>query len=153
MTNPTAEIRQVLYARLIQSLPIGTITADDVAWPNAEFSPDVTRMYLAAFCLFGETNTASLSETGFEKQSGVFQVTIFGVLNSGEFDLDSVALELLQNFRSGVVLEMTQGRLTFQKTYRSSIIIGRREGLLAQTDSRPQVVVSAHWQHYYAKGV
>ncbi len=149
----TIDIRKALYARLSDALPIDGITADDVSWPNAEFTPNVSRMYLTPFCLFGETSTVSLSPTGFERHAGVFQVTIFGILNAGEADLDLVAQDLIGLFRSGTVLEMPSGKLNIYKTYRSSIIIGRREGLLTQTDSRPQVVVSAHWQHYAAKGV
>lgn len=148
MKTPTPEIRQALYRRLLCALPIQEITETDVAWPNVAFDPQVNRMYLAPFCLFGESEMAALSDTGFEKIQGIFQITVYGILHTGEARLERIAADLTNLFRTGSRIAVPSlPSLSITKAYRSS--------LTTETGGempRPSIVVSAHWQHYVPRG-
>ena len=148
MRTPTPEIRQAFYKHLLCVLPIRGITQVDVAWPNAPFNPDINRMYIAPFCLFAETATASLSQTGFERLSGVFQVSVYGILNTGESEIEEVARELTDLFRGGTVLTVSGWNpIRIDRAYRSSLQVDT-----GGTPARPVIVVSANWTQYVPKG-
>lgn len=144
MTTPTPEIRKAFYSRLLGVLPLGEITESDVAWPNVQFRPQTGRMYLAPAILYGETNTASLSEYGFEKLGGIFQVSIYGVADTGEAAIEEVARALTDQFRAGTALALPcANEALIRKTYRSG---------LEFFDARPVVIVSVNWIQYTQKG-
>lgn len=153
MTTPTPEIRQALYRHLLCTLPIGAVTVSDVAWPNVPFIPDIHRMYLAPFCLFAETATASLSQTGFERLSGVFQVSVYGILNTGEADMEEVARVLVDAYRGGTVLPLGDwSPVRIQRAYRSSLQVVTGGDQTSQEVPRPVIIVSADWTQYTSKG-
>lgn len=148
MLTPTPEIRKALYGHLLKALPIGSICETDIAWPNALFQPVVGRMFLAPTCEFSETETASLSPAGFEKLSGRFQISIYGVLNQGEAEIDEAARALVDIFRGGTVLPVPCfNPLHIHAAYRSGL---RVEGDGEST--RPVVSVSVNWFQYTQKG-
>lgn len=154
MITPTIEIRQSLYRRLLCALPICGLTEKDIAWPNASFKTSVKKMYLSPFCLFGETTTASLSKDGFELLAGVFQITIFGLLHTGEAQMEQVARELIELYRSGTRIDVPgYEQLLINQAYRGNMTLdtGGRNDMTSEM-ARPQLVVSAHWQHYVPKG-
>ena len=148
MRTPTPEIRQAFYRHLLCALPIRSITQSDVAWPNAPFKPDVNRMYIAPFCMFAATATASLSQSGFERLAGVFQVSVYGILNTGEAEIEEVARELTDLFRGGTVLTVSGWNpVRIERAYRSSLQVDT-----GGTPARPVIVVSASWIQYVSKG-
>lgn len=148
MRTPTPEIRQALYGHLLEALPIGKICESDIAWPNALFQPVVSRMFLVPSCVFSETETASLSPQGFEKLSGRFQISIYGVLNRGEAEIDEAASVLVDIFRGGTLLPIPcSNPLHIRAAYRSGL---RVEG--SGKSARPVVSVSVNWFQYTQKG-
>ena len=148
--TPTPEIRQALYRRLLCALPIGPVERTDVAWPNNPFRPDVARVYIAPACLYGTTEEVSLSSSGFERLNGVFQVTIYGILDTGEAVMEQVAAELTDLFRAGTRLPLPDdGELLLIRSYRSTMFI--QTGGSGQIN-RPSVTVSADWRHYVSRG-
>lgn len=152
MNTPTPEIRKALYARLLAALPIGPVTREDVAWPNVPFVADAQRLYLAPYCLFGETEEVALSPTGFEQLRGVFQVTVFGVLNTGEAEMEQIARELTDLFRAGTRLPISgHGPLLVSRSYRSTMVV--RSNASSGESTRPSIVVSASWKHFVPRGV
>ena len=154
MITPTIEIRQALYRRLLCALPICGLTENDIAWPNASFKTTVKKTYLAPFCLFGETEMASLSSSGFELLAGVFQITIFGLLHEGEAHMENIARELVELYRSGTRIDVPgYEKLLINQAYRGNMTLdtGGRNDMSSEM-ARPQLVVSAHWQHYVSKG-
>lgn len=159
MKTPRSEIRQAFYNCLLEGLPIGPISRSDVAWPNFSFKQDPSKMYLAPYLLFGSTDVASLSEAGFERLAGVFQITIFGILNAGEAALERVTQDLIELFRGGtrIPLPDTDVELLISTAYGSTlqVITGGKiqsAAAMASEISRPQIVVSANWQLYIQKG-
>ena len=158
MKTPRAEIRKAFYQRLLDSLPIGPITASDVAWPNCMFSPEPSKMYIAPFLLFGTTTVASRSPVGFERLAGVFQVTAYGILNKGEAALEQVAQDLTDLFRGGtrLLLPDSDREILISTAYGSTMQIvtgGKIEtGFSQPILARPQIVISANWQLYIPKG-
>ncbi len=158
MKTPRAEIRQAFYSHLLAGLPIGQVTRSDVAWPNFSFKPEQSKMYIAPYLLFGETLQASLSEVGFELLSGVFQITVYGVLNEGESAIETVSQELTDLFRGGtrIALPDVERELLILTAYGSTLQVitgGKIQSAAAYSIiSRPQIVVSANWQLYIPKG-
>ena len=153
MITPTPEIRKALYQHLIDVLPIKTVVATDVAWPNVPFKPVVNRVYLEPYCLFGETEEVALSPTGFEQLNGIFQITVYGVLNTGESIVEEICRELVDDFRAGTQLALPNGNpLLLAKSYRSSMIISAGNNTLGGQIARPSVVVSINWKHFVPRG-
>lgn len=152
--TPTPEIRKAFYERLLCSLPVGPVGESDIAWPNMPFIPQVERMYIAPWLLFADTVTASLSPEGFEKLSGVFQVSVYGVVNSGEAEIESVARELTDIFRGGTLLQIPGfNPVHIRNAYRSSLdFASQNDGSVKKGSGRPVITVSANWHQYTQKG-
>ena len=154
MQTPTPEIRKVLCQRLVDALPLCGVTASDVAWPNVPFSPNAQRIYIEPFCLFGETRQASLSDSGFELLKGIFQITVYGVLATGEADLEETARALTDLYRMGTRLYLAddQNPVDIMRSYRSSLHVETGGNDLSGQIMRPTITVSAEWQHYVSRG-
>ena len=153
MNTPTPEIRQALYRHLLCALPIGPVQQADVAWPNSPFKPDVSRVYIAPACLYGTTEEACLSRVGFEILNGVFQITIYGVLYTGEAVIEQVARELTDLFRAGTRLTLPDDReLLLIRSYRNSLYIQTGGSDMGGQINRPSVTVSANWRHFVSRG-
>lgn len=152
--TPTPEIRKAFYERLTCSLPIGEIGESDIAWPNMPFSPQVNRMYLAPWCLYADTVTASLSPQGFEMLAGVFQVAVYGLVNSGEAEIEEIARDLTDIFRGGTILQIPGfNPVHIKNAYRSALgFAAQNEGAAKKGSGRPVVTVSANWVQYTQKG-
>lgn len=148
MRTPTPEIRQAFYKRLLCSLPIGPIGEGDIAWPNSKFVPRPNKFYLSPFCMYATTAIASMSSTGFERLSGIFQVSVYGVLDTGEGELDKIASELTELFRGGTYIPLEEwNAITILRSYRSDLRIETGGEV-----SRPVVTVSSEWYQYTQKG-
>ena len=154
MKTPTPEIRKALYRHLTCALPLACgITESDIAWPNVPFRPASNRPYVSPFCLFAETEAAALSKSGFERLSGVFQVSVYGVLSTGESALEEIARELVELYRGGTALDVPGwSPLRILKAYRKSLQIETGGDQLSRETPRPLLVVSANWIHYVTKG-
>ena len=144
MKTPTPEIRQAFYRRLLTALPLGPVTEADIAWPNSNFRPDPGRVYLAPAVLFAETEIASLSPTGFERLSGIFQISVYGIAGQGEGELDCLGQALTDLYRGGTLLPIPcRQHLSIARAWRSGL----------HFDDRPWLAVSASWHQYTQKGV
>ena len=153
MNTPTPEIRKALYCRLQNALPIGPILPKDVAWPNSPFTPFTNRMYIAPFCLFSDTNAASLGSNGFERLEGIFQISIYGILNRGEADIEELARTLTDLYRAGTVLEVPGWNpVHIIKSYRTSLYLETGGSQLNREIPRTTIVVSANLNQFTQKG-
>lgn len=142
--TPTPEIRRALYGRLLECLPILGLEKTDVAWPNAVFKPVLARPYLKPFCLFNETELASLSPCGFERLSGIFQITVFGVADTGEGEIEESARVLTDCFRGGTILPIP--------CFNPLLIATAWRGPMRMDGERPSITVSARFRQYAQKG-
>lgn len=150
--TPTPEIRKAFYERLVCSLPIGNIGEDDIAWPNMPFRPQVERMYIAPWCMYAETETTSLSETGFERIAGIFQVSVYGVVNTGEAEIEEAARLITDIFRGGTLLQVPGfNPVHIKNAYRSALDFSG-QGNMETGKGRPVITVSANWFQYTQKG-
>lgn len=145
MRTPTPEIREAFYRRLLESLPIGQVTASDIAWPNSNFRADPERYYLAPAIMYAQTETVTLSPKGYEKLHGIFQINICGLPNQGEGELDYMARKLTDIFRAGTRIELCGWwPVTITRAYRSQLRFGGHD--------RPEITVSANWEQFTPKG-
>lgn len=152
--TPSPEIRKAFYERLLCSLPIGDIGESDIAWPNMPFIPQVERMYIAPWLIYAETNTASLSETGFERLTGIFQVSVYGVVNAGEAEIEEAARRITDIFRGGTLLQVPGfNPVHIKNAYRSALDFASQDnGDTKKGSGRPVITVSANWHQYTQKG-
>lgn len=149
MKTPTPEIRQAFYRHLLDNLWLTELGEDDIAWPNAHFTPKTDRVYIAPFCLFSETDIATLSAKGFEELKGIFQIGIYGVPGHGEGAIDELAATFTDIFRGGTILNIPcYGAVTIKKAWRSSLMMDGGE----RGSSRPHVAVSVSWHQFTQKG-
>lgn len=148
MKTPTPEIRQAFYGRLLEMLPFQGIEPSDIAWPNTGFNADPARVYLAPAVMFGETETATLSESGYEKLTGIFQVSVCGLPGMGEGLLDEIAREITDHFRGGVEIGMCGfWPIRVMRAWRSPLLYGNSDSA-----GRPTIAVSVAWQQFTPKG-
>lgn len=107
------EIESALIKRL-------TIMPDlpDVAWPNMPFTPTPGRPYFKANLLPGEPLQAGVGESAMNRQSGVFQVTVFVPAGTGTKDIRSMCTALETHFKRGTVLTHNGVKVTIWKAYR-----------------------------------
>lgn len=145
MKTPTPDIRQSLDARLLDALPALSdldLTAQDVAWPNAAFTPNPDRLYLRPVCLYGETTPASLGPDGFELLRGVYQVGVLDVQGAGLSRAERCAAGLVDAFRSGTVLDCPGYSLRIRAAWQGAPLV---------EDGRLLLPVSASWTCYAQK--
>lgn len=148
MRTPTPEIRQAFYSRLLSLMPFQDLCESDIAWPNTGFMADPARIYLAPSVMFGETTTETLGPHGYEKLSGIFQISICGLPNAGEGKLDEIARTLIDHFRGGSGIDLCGWwSIRLLKAWRSPLLYGNSDSA-----DRPTVAVSVAWQQFTQKG-
>ena len=140
---PAPEIRQGFDAALQTLCPdIGLDPGKDVAWFNAAFTPDTKRLYLRPACLFSDTSAASLGEDGFERISGIYQISILEVQGMSLGRAESMAREMVERFRGGTVLSFCGHNVTITTAYYGTPLF---EG------DRMHLPVSVVWRCYARK--
>jgi len=135
--TPYPEIRRGLDARLLALLPGIGLTAADVAWPNAAFAPDPDKLYLRPWCMFGETATASLGPKGFERLTGVYQISIYEVADTGLERSEGMAQAIIDHFRGGTRFEYCGFDLHIRTAYARGATLD---------DGRLHIPVSVVWR-------
>jgi len=77
------DTKQALIKKLIDSaiVPVG-----DIAFENDNFDPKGKGLYLAAYFIPASTDMMGKTSTSKDEQRGIFQVSVFANLNSGEYD-------------------------------------------------------------------
>ena len=145
MITPTIEIRQAFDSRLNGALPELGVTPGQVAWTNAKFAPKVGTSFIRPSILFGETRVTSLGEAGFERLNGIYQISVFGVKDTGIADIEKIANDLIELFRGGTVLKLCEGKsLTITAAYCSGPF---------ELDDRPHIPVTVTWYCYVQKDI
>jgi len=145
METPTIEIRQAFDGRLNNALSSLGLEADQVAWMNARFTPKVDTLFIRPHIMFGETKTVSIGSDGFERLVGIYQISVFGVKDTGLSDIEEVAKKLIDLFRSGRVLPLCSDNAV---TITSAHCSGPFE-----LDDRPHIPVTVSWYCYVQKDI
>ena len=142
-TTPTPEIRQCFDGALRDFLPeLGLTSEADVAWPNSGFDPNVEHLYLRPAFLPGATAAASLGTDGFERLTGVYQISVLEVADVGLSNAEEIARKLVDRFRGGKVLDCCGSRVTITTAY---------SGTPITEDGRLHIPVSVVWYCYAQK--
>lgn len=128
------------------------LTDADVAWPNVSFIPDAGRVYLKPWCLFADTKPVSLGTDGFERLSGVYQISVFDVAGTGLYRAEHIARALADAFRGGTVLGLTgtDGSVSVQNGCEIRISAATA-GTARLDDGRLHIPVSVVWTCYVQK--
>lgn len=137
MRTPYPEIRRCLDAHLLAALPGIGLAASDVAWPNAAFAPVAERMYLRPSCVYGETAVASLGEQGFERLTGVYQVSVLEVAGVGLERAERAAAAVTDHFRGGTWLEHGEFTVCIRVSF---------AGAAVKEEDRLHIPVSVIWR-------
>ncbi len=136
MKTPSPEIRQALDKRLLETLPGLGLCAADVAWPNAAFEPKTDRLYLRPTCMFGTTEVPGLGPEGVERLRGIYQVDVFGLLDTGMSETEEIARGLVDAFRGGTRLPCCGHEMRISKAY---------PGTARKDNGRLHIPVSVVW--------
>lgn len=117
MTAPQPDIRACFDSELKNLLPQLNLTASQVAWFNAKFSPDVKKLYIKPTLLLSPTQQVSLGTNGFERVSGIYQISIFALRDVGSASFEAVARGVINYFRAGTKLVYSGVEITVQTSY------------------------------------
>lgn len=101
-----SDIRKAFDEQIIRLLPKMGLTQDDVAWPNAKFTPDPNRPYLSMYLLPGQTIQSTLGQDCLVKMVGVYQISIFQPKDIGIGGAETIASLILNEFPLGRVLDV-----------------------------------------------
>jgi hypothetical protein len=100
-----AKIMAALMGRL-QALP----QSPTVAWPGLDFQPAIGTPYLRPSFLSVPTVQATLGLAGFNRYSGILQVSVFHPINQGIIAPTEIAAAVAAHFKRGT--SMAQGGVT-----------------------------------------
>ena len=98
------DTKQALLAKLIAT-PIAGITSADIAFENNDFDPTSKSKYIAAYFIPATSDTTGKELAATQEQRGIFQVSVFIKLNSGNYDNDQ--LQIIDDILSGFVYNST----------------------------------------------
>lgn len=136
MGVPNPEIRRILDNHLRQSLPAMGLADTDVAWPNIAFDVSVGKLYLAPTCMFGEAKSASLGQDGINRVDGVYQISVFEILNRGMGKAEILAANLVNLYSGRTFIICESARLQITSAY---------SGTGIKQDGRFHIPVSVVW--------
>lgn len=144
MNTPTPHIRRALDIHFQTFLPqLNFDWEKDVAWPNIEFEPIADRMYLRPSLLLNPTATVSCGPDGFERIDGIYQISVFDIVNKGIARAEECAAKLVDRFRSGTVVDFGCGHVLITSAYYGSAV---------PEQTRLHIPVSALFFAYVQKG-
>lgn len=101
-TSVETKIVEAFFARL-QALVL--TPAHPIAWPNVSFTPPADSRYLRANELPSPTAGVSLAVDGANEYSGLFQIDVFGPLNTGSSAPKELAGAVVKHFKRGTRLD------------------------------------------------
>lgn len=144
MRTPTPEIRQCFDSQLQSLLPALNLSDGDVMWENARGRADPKRLYLAPFFLLQPSEAASIGQDGFERLSGIYQVSVFAPRGQGPKQYEAVARDIVDHFRGGQTLSCCEDvEIVITTAYTGSAIF---------ESDRVMCPVSVVWHCYIQKG-
>lgn len=145
MKTPITIIRRMFDSefRLLVTR-LGYDPEKDVSWPNIQFDPDTSRIYFAVSHLYSPTQTASCGIDGFERLSGIYQITIFDLLDKGVANTEKLANVIIDHFRGGTILHSCGVEVRIQNTYLGNSV---------PEDLRFSYPISVNWYCYAQKSV
>lgn len=101
-----------IFEALCARLAAGTFTGTpSIAWPNVAFDPPAAG-YLAASLFPSEAQQVTLGGSGYNRHTGLFQVSVFLPKGEGEVDVRTVASEVVAQFKRGT--DLTSGSFTLR---------------------------------------
>lgn len=146
MLTPTAKIRQYFDQMLLDVLPSLNLDGKtDVAWTNAIFKPDATKLYLQPFYLLNPTRNASLGTDGFEYINGIYQINICAVKETSTALYEEIAIKLVDNFRGGTRFDCCGVEVRITSAYYGSVYTDT-------LNNRLICPISIVWYCYTSKG-
>jgi len=77
------DTKQALIKKLIDA---NIVPISDIAFENDNFNPKGKVLYLATYFIPASTDMMGKTSTSNDEQRGIFQVSVFASLNSGEYD-------------------------------------------------------------------
>ena len=92
------DTKQALITKLIATSITG-ITSADIAYENNDFDPAGKAKYIAAYFIPATSDTTGKESGALQEQRGIFQVTVFIRLNSGNYDNDQ--LQIIDDILAG----------------------------------------------------
>ena len=92
------DTKQALITKLL-STPITGIGSFDIAFENNDFDPTSKSKYIAAYFIPATSESTGKELAAIQEQRGIFQVTVFIKLNSGNYDNDQ--LQIIDDILAG----------------------------------------------------
>ena len=92
------DTKQALITQLLAT-PITGITSADIAFENNDFDPTSKSKYIAAYFIPATSDSTGKELNAGQEQRGIFQVTVFIKLNSGNYDNDQ--LQIIDDILAG----------------------------------------------------
>ena len=92
------DTKQALITKLIATSITG-ITSADIAFENNDFDPTGKSKYIAAYFIPATSDSTGKELNAGQEQRGIFQVTVFIKLNSGNYDNDQ--LQIIDDILAG----------------------------------------------------
>lgn len=92
------DTRQALIKKLTEATITG-ITSADISYENSDFNPTGKTKFIAAYFIPATSDTTGKELNAAQEQRGIFQVTVFVKLNSGESD--TTQLQIVDDILSG----------------------------------------------------
>ena len=80
------DTRQALVTQLTNAT-IANISANDIATENSDFDPAGKELWIAFYFIPATSDMMGKTPASSDEQRGVFQVSVFTALNSGNYDL------------------------------------------------------------------
>ncbi len=115
LTN--TNIRQSFDSKILEILPLLNLTEKDIAWSNMKFQANPAKIFLKCFLLPAASSNVTLGNPCYVRFSGIYQINIFGLKNTGLKDIEHIADILLQEFSSGTILDCYGERLVIKNSY------------------------------------
>jgi hypothetical protein len=78
--------------------------AHPIAWENKAFTPPASNRWLAAFMIPASARPKTLSYEGLIEHRGIYQISVFGPLESGVVQQDEIAAAVRSHFKRGTRL-------------------------------------------------
>lgn len=139
MNAPQANIRKTFDTELqLFCAQAGLDWRQDVAWPNIEFKANPNKLYLRPYLLYGAAESASLGLDGFHRFTGIYQISVFEVANTGLGQVEELIVKLIERFKAGTVLNACGDRILITSAYQGT----------PDPEDRLHIPVSIVWNCY-----
>ena len=96
------DTKQALIQKLLATSITG-ITSADIAFENNDFNPTSKSKYIAAYFIPATSDSMGKKINSGDEHRGIFQVSVFIKLNSGNYDNDQLQIidDILSGFQYG----------------------------------------------------